>query len=68
MEGLLEYLELETLDAEDPRMTSPDGLTLLSHSGNALTFTKETGGRRSSGFGESGLSVWIYLYGLSISI
>ncbi|XP_063591584.1 uncharacterized protein LOC134768747 [Penaeus indicus] len=44
MEGLLEYLELETLDAEDPRMNSPDGLTLLSHSGNALTFTRETGG------------------------
>ncbi|XP_047483842.1 uncharacterized protein LOC125035460 isoform X2 [Penaeus chinensis] len=47
MDGLLEYLELETLDAEDPRMGSPDGLTLLSHSGNALTFTRETGGRVS---------------------
>ncbi|XP_042890298.1 uncharacterized protein LOC122265196 isoform X2 [Penaeus japonicus] len=47
MDGLLEYLELETLDAEDPRMRSPDGLTLLSHSGNALTFTKGSAGQVS---------------------
>ncbi|KAK3881267.1 hypothetical protein Pcinc_014287 [Petrolisthes cinctipes] len=39
---ILEYLDLESLDARDPRLVQPEGLTITSHSGNQLVFTKES--------------------------
>ncbi|KAG7156458.1 hypothetical protein Hamer_G020770, partial [Homarus americanus] len=44
VKGLLEYLELEPVDAEDPRISEPGGLKMKSHTGDNLVFTRNQGG------------------------
>ncbi|KAK8733853.1 hypothetical protein OTU49_006211 [Cherax quadricarinatus] len=44
---LLEYLELEAVDAHDPRISEPGGLKMTSHTGDDLFFTKDRQGKIS---------------------
>ena len=41
---VLEHLDLDPLDAGDPRIDAPGGLKMASHSGADLVFTKDIEG------------------------
>ncbi|XP_045625557.2 titin homolog isoform X2 [Procambarus clarkii] len=45
MKELLEFLQLEALDAHDPRISQPGGLKMASHTGDDLVFTRDPRGK-----------------------